>query len=81
MIPIPYEHLFSVYITLWFIVLAIFWYREVSRLRRGDWSIAKERLYKCDRCHLSFLAKSDSENVTRCPRCNEMCFIKKRKRF
>ncbi len=81
MIPLPFEHAFSVYLYVWLVALALLWYRESRRMRKYDWSIAKERLYKCDNCHLSFLAKDDSENVTRCPRCNEMCFIKKRKRF
>ena len=81
MIPLAIEHLFSVYIYLWFFAVAILWFKEISRMRKGDWSIAKEKLYKCDNCHLSFLSHDDSENVTRCPRCNEMCFIRKRKRF
>ena len=81
MIPLPLEHIFSVYVFIWFLVLAPLWFIEVRRNRKGDWSIAKERLYKCDRCHFSFLATDDSENLMRCPRCNEMCFIKKRKRF
>lgn len=81
MIPLPYADAFSAYLYLWFIVVGALWAAETLRLRKSDWSIAKERLYKCDHCHLSFLATDDSENVTRCPRCNEMCFIRKKKRF
>lgn len=82
MIPLPYEHIFSVYFGLWFIVLGILWLREELRGKKTlEWSVVKEHLYTCRNCHLSFMAQHDSENVTRCPRCNEMCFIRKRKQF
>lgn len=80
MIPIPYEHIFSIYFSLWFLVLLILWTREEWRMRKNSgWSVVKDKLYLCDKCHLAFLARHDQEHVTRCPRCNEMCFIRKRK--
>ncbi len=81
MIPLPLGDLFSLYLSLFLITLAYLWFRDERRRTPDDWTIAKERLYICPRCHLSFLAKDDSANITRCPRCNEMCFLKKKKRF
>lgn len=81
MIPIPYEQTFSACICLALLILAIMWLREELRARPRDWSVVKEKLYICDKCHYSFLAEHDEEHITRCPRCNEMCFIRKRKRF
>lgn len=82
MIPISYLHIFNLYVILWLLFLVILWVRLEMRSRKGyDWSVVKERLYFCDNCHFSFLSQHDSENVTRCPRCNELCFIRKRKRF
>ena len=81
MIPLPLGDLFSLYLSLFLITLAYLWFRDERRRAPDDWTIAKEHLYICPRCHLSFLAKDDSANITRCPRCNEMCFLKKKKRF
>jgi len=82
MIPIPAEHIFSIYLILWLIILTCLWFRdEIRRKKSFGWSVVKKRLYFCDNCHLSFLARNAGENVTRCPRCNELCFIRKSKRF
>lgn len=82
MIPLPFAHVFSVYFICWFIVLAVLWFREELRRRRAvEWTVVKEHLYTCSNCHLAFMAKHDSENITRCPRCNEICFLRKKKRF
>ena len=82
MIPISELHIFHIYLLFWLIALVILWIRQEMRQKKAyDWSVVKERLYFCDNCHLSFLSQHDSENVTRCPRCNELCFIRKRKRF
>jgi len=81
MIDILLHNTFNVYICIWLAVLTVLWIREEIRTSRSSvWSAAKEKLYSCDKCHLVFLAK-DEEHITRCPRCNELCFIKKRKRF
>ena len=66
MIPLPLGDLFSLYLSLFLITLAYLWFRDERRRAPDDWT---------------FLAKDDSANITRCPRCNEMCFLKKKKRF
>ena len=81
MIPLTFGQFFSVYISFWIIILAYLWFRDERKRSSVDWTIAKEHLYICSRCHLSFLAKDDSANIPRCPRCNEMCFLKRKKRF
>ncbi len=81
MIPLSYSQIFNIYICLWIAVLVLLWFREERRVRKSDWSVVKDKLYLCDKCHLSFLAQHDQEHITRCPRCNEMCFQRKRKRF
>ncbi len=81
MIPISPGQFFSIYVCLWLIVLAFLWFREERRVQKSNWSVVKDKLYVCDKCHLSFLAQDNREYITRCPRCNEMCFIKKRKQF
>ena len=82
MISIPSVYIFYIYLYLWIIILVALWLRQELRQRKiYGWSAVKKRLYFCDNCHLSFLARNDGENVTRCPRCNELCFIRKRKRF
>ena len=82
MIPIPPQYIFSAYLILWLIFLTCLWFRDEMRRKKSfGWSVVKKRLYFCDNCHLSFLARNAGENVTRCPRCNELCFIRKSKRF
>ncbi|MBO7147318.1 MAG: hypothetical protein J6W81_06175 [Lentisphaeria bacterium] len=82
MIPIQPIQIFHVYLYLWLVILIILWFREELRRRKNfGWSVVKKRLYFCDNCSLSFLARHDGENVTRCPRCNELCFIRKSKRM
>lgn len=83
MIQIPALHIFSIYLVVWLISLSILWFRDELRRRKSysGWSVVKKRLYFCDNCHFSFLARNAGENVSRCPRCNELCFIRKSKRF
>ena len=82
MIPISELHIFHIYLLSWLIILVILWVRQEMRQKKAyDWSGVKEGVEFCDNCDLSFLSQHDSENVTRCPRCNELCFIRKRKRF
>ena len=81
MISLTFGQFFAVYITSWVIILAFLWYRDELKKPADDWTLAKDHLYICSRCHLSFLAKDDSANITRCPRCNEMCFLKRKKNF
>lgn len=81
MISLTFGQFFAVYITFWVVVLAFLWYRDERKKPSDDWTIAKDHLYICPQCHLSFLAKDDSSNITRCPRCNELCFLKRKKKF
>lgn len=81
MIPVSLGDIFNIYICLWLIVLAIMWIREELRVWRSEWSVVKERLYICNKCRYTFLAKDDREHITRCPSCNAICFIRKKKRF
>lgn len=82
MIPLQTEHIFTLYFAVWFFVIAAMWFFDELRKRKTyQDSVVKERLYFCGNCHFIFMAKTDSEHITRCPRCNEMCFLKKRKRF
>lgn len=81
MIALTFGQFFAVYITIWVVVLAFLWYRDERKRPTDSWTIAKDHLYVCSRCHLSFLAKDVSSNITRCPRCNEMCFLKRKKKF
>jgi len=81
MIPIPYAHIFSVYLCIWIVILAVLWIRhEIRQYASRDWTGVKNRLYLCRNCHLSFMAPHRSGNIIRCPRCNEMCFLNLRKR-
>lgn len=79
MITIDYVTAFIIYLFAWLLTLAILWAREIWRLKNYDWTLSsKERLCHCDNCHFAFLIKH-GENITRCPRCNEMCIMRKRR--
>ncbi len=64
------------YTVVWLVVLVFLWMREAGRKRRADWELSKGKLFTCDNCHHSFIVK-DQRNVTRCPRCNSMCILRK----
>jgi hypothetical protein len=76
MIEVDLQTGFIIYIFAWFITLGILWAREIWRFKAFDWALTKDRLCKCDACHYSFLIK-DRSNISRCPRCNEMCILRK----
>lgn len=80
MIHIYPEQIFSVFAFMWVVIITLLWIRHEYKKRSFDWTTTKEQLYSCTNCHYSFLAKHDG-NITRCPRCNEMCFLKKKKFF
>lgn len=82
MIPVQPIEIFHIYLLFWVILLAVLWIRDERRRKRSfGWTVVKKRLYLCDNCHLSFLAGNTGQNVCRCPRCNELCFIRKSKTF
>jgi hypothetical protein len=80
MIAITYEQGLLVYFLLWLSVLIVLWGREIWRIQKHDWSQHVDRLCVCDGCHLAFMIKSDV-NITRCPRCNQMCILRIRQKF
>jgi uncharacterized paraquat-inducible protein A len=80
MIGIDYGNGFIVYLLLWLITIAILWIRELLRVKSYNWDITKNKLFNCDHCHYAFTGR-DSSNVTRCPRCNNMCIVRKKRRM
>lgn len=79
MIRIHVEQILGIITFVWGVIISFLWIRHEYKKKSMDWTITKEQLYTCPKCHYSFLAKE--ENITRCPRCNEMCFLKKKKFF
>ncbi len=77
MIPIEPQYGFVIYVLAWFIVLTILWAREIWRVKTYDWELSKDRLAVCDDCHYTFLIK-DQKNICRCPKCNSVCFFRKK---
>lgn len=80
MIPMEFQYGFYLYIAIWLLTIIILWAREMWREKAYDWELSQDRLCVCDGCHYAFLIKHN-ENITRCPRCNEMCILRKRQRF
>ncbi|WP_176012686.1 hypothetical protein [Victivallis sp. Marseille-Q1083] len=69
------------YLLAWLVTIGILWVRELWRLKRGyDLQLSKGRLFSCDHCRYVFLFEDDS-NITRCPRCNSMCILRKKKNY
>ncbi len=52
------------------------WRRESKRLRRNEWHLTNSQLFHCDQCHYSFILE-EPVTLTRCPRCNAICFKRK----
>lgn len=82
MIPINPIELFHIYVFFWIILLVILWIRDEKRRKRSfGWTVTRRRLYLCDNCQLSFLSEDSRQNSCSCPRCGELCFIRKSKIF
>lgn len=79
MIPISCTGGFLIYLFIWIIVVFILWCRELWRRKVYDWALSEGSLCICDDCHYAFLVKPN-ETVSRCPRCNEICSVKRKKR-
>jgi len=75
------DQVFILFTVLWLGLLFVLWFRSEVKHSNHNWTTAKDNLYNCPKCHQTFLAPHDTENITRCPRCNEMCFLKRRKYF
>ncbi len=88
MTVLPFEHIFTVLLFAWVILIAVLWLRQEMRSRKRDWPVFKEKLYFCSHCRHSFLEDDAAEDedaavrretIVRCPHCHEMCFMKRRK--
>ncbi len=80
MIPISFEHGFTLYIGLWFIMLSFLWGKEIWREYSTKWNSMQELLYLCDTCNHSFTSEQ-YKNITRCPKCNSICIFRKKDKF
>ena len=80
MISIDYGTGLIIYLSLWLITLTILWVRELWRTKSYNWDLTKSKLFHCDRCHYSFTSLHGN-NVTRCPRCNNMCIVRRKRRL
>jgi uncharacterized paraquat-inducible protein A len=78
MIHIDYVTGFIIYIFIWLLTIGILWAKEIWRVKAYDWAREKDKLSFCENCHYAFLAKYN-ENIARCPRCNEIVIINKRR--
>ena len=79
MIPMNCTGGFMIYLFLWFILLTVLWIRELWRRKVYDWALSEGSLCICEDCHFAFLIKPN-ETVSRCPRCSEICMVKRKKR-
>ncbi len=78
MIPLSIADAIFLYFLLWVLVVLVLWFREQARLKRNEWKINRSRLFNCDNCHHAFIS-AESVNLTRCPRCNSICFRRKQR--
>ncbi len=78
MIGIDFYWGFVLYLGVWLVTIFILWIRELRRLRLYDLKVGKNELCKCNSCHYNFLMNNNS-NISRCPRCNAMCILRKRR--
>ena len=77
MINLTYAEGIFFYVLLCLGTIAILWARELWRNRAYSWESNSRRVLNCPGCHVSFTVQ-DNVNVTRCPRCNSICFYRKR---
>lgn len=77
MINLTYAEGIFFYVFLSLATIVILWARELWRNRAYSWESSSRRVLNCPECHVSFIAPENT-NVTRCPRCNAICFYKKR---
>jgi uncharacterized paraquat-inducible protein A len=77
MIHLTYAGGIFVYLVLCLGTIAVLWIRELRRCRVNSWERNSRRLLNCPGCHVSFTVPENT-NVTRCPRCNSICFYRKR---
>ncbi len=78
MIPVTLGGGLFILLALALLFILILWIRELRRQKRYEWESSNRNLFFCSRCHYSFLT-GEPVNLTRCPRCNQICFRRKRR--
>ncbi len=74
MIDLTYQQGVLIYLGLWLATIFILWTREFLRLRRRDWELGKNTLFRCRACGTNFKSRDDEGMRTaRCPKCNTFC--------
>ncbi|HJO93281.1 MAG: hypothetical protein GY756_27985 [bacterium] len=76
MIPLSYGNGFFIYLLIWIVYLTILWIRESWRTNINDWSLSDGKLCVCEDCSYAFIVKP-RELSAKCPRCDNLCYIKK----
>ena len=71
MIPISPENYFEIYVIIFLAVAAGFWAVQAWNSSSSHWTISEEKLCRCKECSLTYIVRR-SEQVSRCPRCNEV---------
>ena len=79
MIPVSLSGGLFLLVALWLAFLAVLWIRELRRLSRHEWENSNRNLFFCPNCHYSFLTR-EPVHLSRCPRCNTICFRRSRRR-
>lgn len=77
MITSSYAEAIFFYLLLCLLTIVVLWARELWRNRAYSWQSGSRRVLNCPGCHVSFIA-AENTNVARCPRCNSICFYRKR---
>ena len=46
-----YADALLLYFLLWIVLIAILWWRELSRVKSFEWHLSNSRLFHCPRCN------------------------------
>ena len=76
MFEVSFADFFFLILLCSMIYIMILCLREWARRARHEWHLSNGQLFHCDKCHYSFIPK-EARTITRCPRCNSMCFKRK----
>ncbi|HRR28688.1 MAG TPA: hypothetical protein P5270_04935 [Victivallales bacterium] len=77
MIQISAQDFFILYIVFCLLSILLLWIRELIRLKSYQWYISSPSICICSKCHRGFLVKA-GEKLANCPRCNDICVIKRK---
>ncbi len=75
---ISYSTFFLLVVFFSLAAVAVLMVRETLRRRKNYWEMGGSKLFECKNCHYSFVSQNEA-NVSRCPRCNSICFRRSRK--